>query len=112
MPAGLWLEGAASLTIQVQSRFPVLASTAGVAGSLAEDLIGRVVLVINACDFESAQTIHEIIVAYNIFALGIVRKTFDEKKKALMNMKLGREQREDLELVSMIRIDRPNDHIG
>ncbi|KAJ3038594.1 hypothetical protein HK097_003118 [Rhizophlyctis rosea] len=98
LPAGLWLESAATLTIQVQSKYPVLASAAVTGGSLAEGLFGRVVVVTRTEDVTTASIINDFIVACNLEALKINRRTKSARKDALAKYKLSPEERDGVDL--------------
>ncbi|TPX63674.1 hypothetical protein SpCBS45565_g06470 [Spizellomyces sp. 'palustris'] len=98
IPAGLWLESAATLSIRVELKYPILANTASTGGALSEGLFGRVVIVTSAQDESIAELVHETIVAQNLKALNIQAESEKERRMILEAYTLSDEEKCNVEL--------------
>ncbi|KND01372.1 uncharacterized protein SPPG_09092 [Spizellomyces punctatus DAOM BR117] len=98
IPAGLWLESAATLSIRVELKYPILANTASTGGALSEGLFGRVVIVTSAQDESIAELVHETIVAQNLKALNIQAESEKERRMMLDAYTLSDEDKRNVEL--------------
>ncbi|KAJ3188702.1 hypothetical protein HDU85_004416 [Gaertneriomyces sp. JEL0708] len=68
LPQAFWVESAATLSIQVLSKYPILANTGNDTG-LVQGLFGRVLVVAGADDVVIAQLINELVDTYNSSAI-------------------------------------------
>ncbi|KAI9098771.1 hypothetical protein DFS34DRAFT_618859 [Phlyctochytrium arcticum] len=96
VPAGLWLESAATLSIRVEIKAPILANAK--AGSLSEGLYGRIVISTSADDDITPEIIHTIMMEQNVAALTIQGDSQMDQWENLKSYEFTDEDRDKIEL--------------
>ncbi|RKO94657.1 hypothetical protein BDK51DRAFT_43546 [Blyttiomyces helicus] len=98
LPAGLWLESAATLSISIHMRYPILATTMRSAGSLADGLFGRAIIVTSVDDEATISEIQWIVERCNFTGLKLERDAEMTPREILMSHRLSPEQRGSVDL--------------
>ncbi|KAI8808157.1 hypothetical protein BJ742DRAFT_853820 [Cladochytrium replicatum] len=99
VPAGLWLESGATLSINIDLKYPILANVVAHhpknTSALSDGLYSRIVIVTRGPDDRVLRKIHANICEINASALGLEDGASESKAKKLSSYRLSPDQRSD-----------------